>query len=112
MNLLFFVIMIFAALLEYMGDSNFKLYARSSDYNYLLYGTIAYIIMIYVIIEVLRNYSNVMYMNGIWDALSIVLETLLAYIFLRETLDNNYQVLGFIFVVVGIILMNVGDVPF
>ena len=112
MNLIFIAIIIFSALLEYVGDSNFKLYARSSNSNYLLIGTIAYVIMVYMIIEILRNYSNVMYMNGMWDATSIILETLLAYIFLKETLDNNYQLLGFIFVVFGVILMNIGNIPF
>lgn len=112
MNLTFIVIMICAALLEYVGDSNFKLYARSSNNNNLLLGVGAYVIMMYLIIEILRNYSNVMYMNGIWDALSIILETLLAYIFLKETLSNNYQVAGFMFVIIGVILMNIGDIPF
>lgn len=112
MNFTFIFIMIVAAILEYVGDSNFKLYARSSDNTYLSYGIVAYVAMIFVIIKVLKNYSNVMYMNGVWDAISIVLETTLAYIFLKEKLDNNYQLIGFILVVAGIVLMNIGNIPF
>jgi multidrug transporter EmrE-like cation transporter len=112
MSLIFIVIIIFAALLEYIGDSNFKLYARSSNNNYLLIGTLAYIVMIGVIIKILKDYANVMYMNGMWDATSIILETLLAYIFLKETLSNKYQLVGFVFVIIGVVLMNVGDIPY
>lgn len=112
MNTIFIIIIILASLLEYIGDSNFKLFAKSSNNKYLSIGVVAYVLMVFVIIEILKNYSNVMYMNGIWDATSIILETLLAYFFLKETLDNQYQLLGFVFVVIGVILMNVGNIPF
>lgn len=111
MNILFIIIIIFASLLEYVGDSNFKFYARSSDNKYLVYGTIAYILMVYTLVQILKS-SNVMYMNVSWDAFSIILETLLAYLLLGEILDNRYQFVGFIFIVIGVILLNVGNVPY
>lgn len=45
------------------------------------------------------------------DTISITLETLLVYIFLKETLNNKYQLFGFgfVFVVIGAVFMNVGD---
>ena len=111
MNILFIITIIIASLLEYLGDSNFKFYARSSDNKYLIYGIIAYIVMIYVLIKILLQ-SNVMYMNLNWDAVSIILETVLAYILLGERLDNMYQFAGFITILVGIILLNIGHVPY
>jgi len=105
------VTIIIASLLEYLGDSNFKIYARSSDNKYLIYGIIAYIVMVYVLIKILLQ-SNVMYMNLNWDAVSIILETVLAYILLGEKLDNVYQLAGFITIMIGIVLLNVGKVPY
>ena len=50
-----------------------------------------------------------MHMNIQWDALSVILETLLAYIFLKETLRGYNQYIGFIFIIIGLILMNIGE---
>jgi multidrug transporter EmrE-like cation transporter len=111
MNINFVLIILFASLLEYLGDSNFKFYARENENKYLIYGGGSYILMVYILIKILR-YSNVMYMNIMWDATSIILETVLAYILLGEYLDNRYQMTGFIFIVAGIILLNVGKIPY
>lgn len=111
MNIGFIIVIIIASLLEYLGDSNFKFYARNSGNRFLLYGALAYIVMIFFLIKILQN-ANVMFMNLNWDAFSIVLETLLAYTILGETLDNKYQFMGFIFVLCGIILLNIGNVPY
>lgn len=110
MNITFFIIILFASLLEYLGDSNFKSYARSDNHKYLAYGGISYIVMVWVLIKILKQ-SNVMYMNMLWDATSIIMESCLAYILLGESLDNMFQVVGFIIIIVGIILMNVGNIP-
>ena len=110
MNIMFFVVILFASLLEYLGDSNFKFYARGDDPKYLAYGGASYIVMVWVLIRLLKQ-SNVMYMNMLWDATSIIMETGLAYIFLGETLDNKYQWVGFVTIISGIVLMNIGNIP-
>lgn len=111
MNIGFIIVIIIASLLEYLGDSNFKFYARNYENKFLVYGAMSYMVMIYVLIRILQH-SNVMYMNLNWDAFSIVLETIFAYIVLGETLDNKYQFTGFIFIICGIILLNIGNVPY
>ena len=99
-----------ASFLEYLGDSNFKFFSRLNQYKYLSYGLASYGFMIWLLIYLLKH-SNVMFMNGMWDAVSIVMETTLAFILLGETMTNNYQYSGLIFVVFGIILMNIGKIP-
>ena len=111
MNITFFIIIMFASLLEYMGDSNFKFYARSDDPKYLAYGGASYIVMVWVLIRLLKQ-SNVMYMNMLWDATSIIMETVLAYLLLGESLDNKYQWVGFVAIIGGIVLMNIGNIPY
>jgi multidrug transporter EmrE-like cation transporter len=106
----FFIIILLASLFEYIGDSNLKFYAINNNKKNLLYGIIGYILVIITIIYVLR-YTNVMYMNLYWDSVSIILETLLAYIILKEKLDNYYQYGGLIMIIIGIILLNVGNIP-
>ncbi len=106
----YFLLIIVASFLEYLGDSNFKHYARLNEKKYLVYGGSSYIFMVALLIYLLRR-SNVMYMNSLWDATSIILETFLAYILLKETMSNNHQYIGLIFVIIGIILLNVGTIP-
>ncbi len=106
----YFLVIVIASLLEYIGDSNFKKYARLNKMNYLFFGLFAYIVMIMLLIYLLRK-SNVMYMNSLWDATSIIMETILAYILLNETMSNNYQYGGLLLVVIGIILLNTGKIP-
>jgi len=47
-------------------------------------------------------------MNIQWDAVSAIIETVLAYLFLKETLSGVTQYIGFILIILGIIFMNLG----
>jgi len=40
--------------------------------------------------------------------MSVILETLFAYILLSETLSNDNQYIGFFMIVSGLIIMNLG----
>jgi multidrug transporter EmrE-like cation transporter len=111
MNFTFFITVLIASFIEYFGDAQFKFYARHGKNSDLILGILAYAIMIGTLIYILRT-SNVMYMNLNWDAISIIVETLMAYFLLHETLANNYQVAGFIAIVLGCMLLNVGKVPY
>lgn len=66
--------------------------------------------MIGVIIYILK-FSNIIFMNTMWDATSIIIETLLAYYIIGETLNNKYQVSGLIIIIFGMILFNIGKIP-
>ena len=106
-NYKFFFDILLVSLLEYIGDSSFKKYAKSkSDYD-LFVGIISYAVVIYLLIQILK-YSNVMQMNIQWDALSAILETALAYFLLKETLSGITQYIGFALIILGMIFMNLG----
>ena len=106
-NLTFLSNITLASIVEYIGDSSLKLYARSSKNLYLILGLFSYLLLVYFLIKILK-YSNVMQMNIQWDAISVILETLLAYILLAERLSNVYQYIGFLLIVSGLIIMNLG----
>jgi len=96
---------------EYIGDASFKTFARSSEYSYLMIGLVAYALMIKLLINLLRT-SNLIYTNGMWDGVSALVETVLAYILLRETLTNKYQWSGLALIITGVFLINIGKVPY
>jgi multidrug transporter EmrE-like cation transporter len=106
-NLQFLGEITIASIVEYVGDASFKMYARLDSHFYLLLGIFSYIILVYMLIHILK-YSNVLQMNVQWDAMSIILETLLAYILLAEILSEPEQFIGFFLIVSGLIVMNLG----
>lgn len=108
MNILFLIVIV--SIIEYFGDANFKIFARENKIKGLLMGIFMYAVMIAVLIAIIKR-TNITYMNGLWDGTSAVIETLLAYILLHETLSNKIQYLGLIFIIIGIIAMNYGAIP-
>ena len=106
-NLRFIVDIFTVSLLEYVGDASFKLYAKDKHKPYLILGLFAYAVVIYMLIHILE-YSNVIQMNIYWDALSAILETILAYYLLKETLTGVTQYVGFTLIILGLFFMSLG----
>ncbi len=104
------ILIILISLIEYIGDSNFKHYARNSRYHNLIIGAIAYIFVVILLIHVLKK-TNVLYLNGAWDGISALIESILAFLLLKERLHNKYQYLGLILIVAGIFTLNMGPIP-
>jgi multidrug transporter EmrE-like cation transporter len=90
---------------EFIGDSSFKKYATTDSKNVLMVGIIAYMIVIYLLIKILK-YANVMHTNITWDAVSLLIESLLAYLLLKESLSGPFQIIGFILIVIGLAFMG------
>jgi multidrug transporter EmrE-like cation transporter len=95
---------------EYFGDANLKLYARKGRNINLIYGIIFYGFVIKFLIQALKS-SNLIYANGMWDGVSTLVETVLAYYLLHESLSNPIQCLGLVMVIAGILALQVGKIP-
>lgn len=108
--MLFIFLITLISLSEYIGDSNFKLYARSGQLNHLGMGLVAYAIMISFLIKSLAR-SNLIYTNGMWDGVSAVITTILAYLLLGERLTNIQQWIGIAMIIGGIFALHVGKIP-
>jgi multidrug transporter EmrE-like cation transporter len=106
-NLQFFGEITGASIIEYIGDASFKLYTRLNSHFYLLLGIFSYIFLVFILIHILK-YSNVLQMNIQWDAMSVILESLLAYILLGEVFSEPTQWIGFFLIISGLIFMNIG----
>jgi multidrug transporter EmrE-like cation transporter len=100
---LFFVIIL--SVVEIFGDFNLRFYAQTGTNSYLYYGLFGYAGVVYFLIQSLK-YGNVLYVNSMWDGVSGLIESLAAYYFLGDRLENPVQYAGVLFVIVGIVLMK------
>jgi multidrug transporter EmrE-like cation transporter len=108
--MIFIFLITLVSLSEYIGDSNFKLYARSGQLNHLGMGLVAYTVMISFLIKALAR-SNLIYTNGMWDGVSAVITTVLAFLLLGERLTNTQQWIGLAMIIGGIFALHTGKIP-
>lgn len=93
---------------EIFGDFGYKDFARGGGSKAFAKGTIGYMGVIYFLIRSLRV-GNVLYVNGMWDGLSAILETIAAYFILGERLNTKTQYLGLMVIIAGIFMLRVPD---
>ena len=108
--MIFLILIVLISLVEYVGDSNFKFYARDGKMNNLVIGIISYAILIKLLISALKE-SNLIFTNSMWDGISAIISTLFAYFLLKERLNNKFQWTGLILVILGVLLLNFGKIP-
>jgi multidrug transporter EmrE-like cation transporter len=108
--MMFLYLILAVSLVEYVGDQNFKKYARNGKTSNLVYGVIFYAFMIKLLIEALKK-SNLIYMNGMWDGISTIIGTIFAWWLLKERLSNPMQWLGLLLIIMGLFALNSGKIP-
>ena len=94
---------------EIFGDFKFKDFARIGGWENFTQGIVGYAGVIFFLIRSLRV-GNVIYVNGMWDGVSAVLETLAAYFILGERLNTTRQYIGLALLIVGLFLVRIGGV--
>ena len=102
-----FASIVILSVAEVYGDFNLRWYVQTNKPAFLANGLLGYIGVIYFLIESLRS-GNVLYVNGMWDGISAVIESIAAYILLGDRLDKWSQYLGLVLAVVGIFLLKNG----
>uniref|UniRef100_A0A6C0M387 EamA domain-containing protein n=1 Tax=viral metagenome TaxID=1070528 RepID=A0A6C0M387_9ZZZZ len=93
------------SVVEVFGDFNLRWYAETNKPLYFGGGVLGYIAVIYFLIKSLRS-DNVLYVNGMWDGVSAIIESLAAYIVLGDRLDKPSNYIGLGLVCVGIMLLK------
>lgn len=91
---------------EIVGDFGFKQFANQGGIIPLVTGIVGYFFVIGFLIVSLQG-SSVMLINGSWDAVSGIIESIAAYIFLGERFEHTSQYFGLIFIVLGLYLLKV-----
>lgn len=91
--------------IEVFGDFNLRWYAQSNNPLYFGYGVVGYIGVVLYLIKCLRT-QNVMYVNGMWDSISTIIESFAAYVVLGDRLERPSQYIGLVLIIVGIFMLK------
>jgi len=95
----------FLSVVEIYGDFALRFYAQTNNINYLYHGMAGYAGVVFFLIQSLRR-GNVLYVNGMWDGMSGILESVAAYLVLGDRLEKPIQYVGLVLTVVGIFLLK------
>ena len=95
------------SLIEIFGDFNLLWYTQTNQVEFLYKGILGYIGVVYFLVQALRG-GNLLYVNGMWDSLSTVFNSLAAFILLGDRLKTNSQYLGLMLIIVGIYMLKDG----
>jgi multidrug transporter EmrE-like cation transporter len=90
---------------EVFGDFNAKWYAQTNKPVFLAGGIVGYLGILFYLIKCLRTH-NLLYVNGMWDGISTVIESLAAYVVLGDRLTKPEQYVGLGLVIVGLFLLR------
>jgi multidrug transporter EmrE-like cation transporter len=96
------------SIVEIYGDFSLRFYAQTNNSAYLAHGIAGYVGVVYFLIQSLRL-KNVLYVNGLWDGISGLLESAAAYVFLGDRLNKPAEYLGLALTVVGVFLLRSTD---
>jgi len=91
--------------LEVFGDFMLKDYATFGKMSSLGLGLVGYVGVVIALIWSLKT-GNVLVINGLWDGMSTIIESLAAYFILGDRLENPYQYFGLLFTILGIFMLK------
>ena len=98
---------VFLSFIEVYGDFSLRFYAQTNNPLWLGNGIVGYIGVVYYLIQSLQH-NNVLYVNGMWDGVSGIIESVASYVFLGDRLQKPTEYLGLVLIIVGVFLMKNG----
>jgi multidrug transporter EmrE-like cation transporter len=93
------------ASVEVFGDISAAFYAKTDKPKYLVGGIAGYMGVLYFLIKCLRT-RNLLYVNGMWDGISTIIESIAAYFILGDRLKTPEQYIGLGFIITGLFLLR------
>jgi multidrug transporter EmrE-like cation transporter len=94
------------SLIEVVGDFALKSFANGGGFIALITGICGYIGVIIMLIISLQG-STVLLVNAGWDAISTLIGSVAAFVFLGERLTNYLQYGGILLIIGGIYLLKI-----
>jgi multidrug transporter EmrE-like cation transporter len=91
---------------EVIGDVGFKEYANKGGIVNFAQGIIGYIGVMVLLVINLQG-STLLLVNGAWDGISCLIESVYVYLFLGERFDDWTQYIGLVFIIIGITLLKI-----
>ena len=102
---------LYATLAEIIGDFGFKEFARQGTTKGFTQGAVGYVGVIYFLIQSLKK-GNILYVNGAWDAISGIVESVAAYVILGERFEHPMQYVALGIISLGLFLLRYYGVPY
>jgi len=68
-------------------------------------GVLGYVGVVIALVWSFKT-GNVLVVNGLWDGMSAVIESVAAYIILGDRLENPIQYMGLAFIIIGLFTMK------
>ena len=93
-------------LCEIIGDFGYQYFANEGGIAPFLIGTSGYVGVVYYLIKSLQG-STILLVNGAWDGISAIIETLAAMIFLGQYFESIYQYIGLALIIIGLFFLQV-----
>lgn len=97
--------LILLSAVEIIGDFALEKYANTGSIDAFSIGVLGYIGVVYFLIQSLRG-SSILYVNGMWDGISSILESLAAYFYLGERFEDPMQYFGLLLISVGLFYLK------
>ena len=94
------------SLIEIVGDFGLKQYANHGGIFPLITGIIGYIGVVCMLIVSLQG-STILMVNGAWDGISTLFNSIAAYILLGERFNDVWQYIGLGFIIIGLSLLKI-----
>jgi multidrug transporter EmrE-like cation transporter len=82
-----------------------KGYASTGSLTQLGLGALGYVGVVAALIWSFHT-GNVLLVNGMWDGMSAIIESVAAYIILGDRLNNPYQYAGLVMTLLGVFLLK------
>jgi multidrug transporter EmrE-like cation transporter len=94
------------SLVEIVGDFALKEFANNGGLLPFVIGISGYIGVVYCLIVSLQG-SSILLVNGAWDGISTIIESIAAYIFLGERFHSHIQYIGLFLIIIGVYLLKI-----
>lgn len=91
--------------LEVFGDFMLKQYSSIGSLSSLSMGLLGYVGVVAALIWSFKT-GNVLVVNGLWDGMSAIIESIAAYLILGDRLENPVQYAGLLFTIIGVFLLK------
>jgi multidrug transporter EmrE-like cation transporter len=93
-------------LCEIVGDFGYQYFANNGGTIPFIIGTSGYIGVVYYLIKSLQG-STILLVNGAWDGISAIIESVGAMIFLGQYFESIYQYLGLALIILGLFFLRI-----
>jgi multidrug transporter EmrE-like cation transporter len=91
---------------EVFGDFALKKYANDGGFNYLAYGLLGYVGVLYFLVQSLRG-SSLLMVKAAWDGISAFIESVLAFVILGERFSDPNQYIGIGLIIAGLFFLKI-----